>query len=183
MKQALILYATREGQTAKVASTLNKHLATLGVQSTAHNLEKTFDGRHLERFDLLIFGGSMHAGGIESELVQFVNQNSTTISQRPRAFFLVLLSAATADDKLRERSLTDAEQKLTGQFEVNFEDIEFIAGALTYSKYAMPLRWLMQRIARQHGADTDLKRDYEYTDWQQVKAYAQRLYNQYIADT
>ncbi len=48
MKQALILYATREGQTAKVAATLNKHLATLGVQSTAHNLEKTFDDSRLE---------------------------------------------------------------------------------------------------------------------------------------
>jgi menaquinone-dependent protoporphyrinogen oxidase len=112
-----------------------------------------------------------------------VNRNSTAISQRPRAFFLVLLSAATADQKLRESSLTDARHKLTGQFEVNFEDIEFIAGALTYSKYAMPLRWLMQRIARQHGADTDTNRDYEYTDWQHVKAYGQRLFNQYIVDT
>ena len=183
MKQALILYATREGQTAKVAATLNKHLATLGVQSTAHNLEETFDSTRLVSVDLLIFGGSMHAGGIESELVHFVNRNSAAISQRPRAFFLVLLSAATADAKLRETSLADARQKLTGQFEVDFKDIEFIAGALTYSKYTMPLRWLMQRIARQHGADTDTKRDYEYTDWQHVKTYAQRLYKQHLADT
>jgi menaquinone-dependent protoporphyrinogen oxidase len=44
-----------------------------------------------------------------------------------------------------------------------------------YSKYSWPLKWLMKRIAKQAGEDTDTARDYEYTDWQQVAAYAMRL--------
>jgi menaquinone-dependent protoporphyrinogen oxidase len=50
-----------------------------------------------------------------------------------------------------------------------------IAGALKYSRYPLPLRWLMKRIAAKAGGDTDTSRDYEYTDWAQVEAYARRL--------
>jgi menaquinone-dependent protoporphyrinogen oxidase len=33
----------------------------------------------------------------------------------------------------------------------------------------------MRRIACAEGGDTDTSRDHEYTDWQQVEAYADRL--------
>jgi menaquinone-dependent protoporphyrinogen oxidase len=50
-----------------------------------------------------------------------------------------------------------------------------IAGALMYSKYPLPVKWLMKGIARKAGEDTDTSRDYEYTDWEQVRQYAQML--------
>jgi menaquinone-dependent protoporphyrinogen oxidase len=50
-----------------------------------------------------------------------------------------------------------------------------IAGALRYSRYPLPLRWFMRRIAKQAGGDTDTSRDYEYTDWGRVDDYARRL--------
>jgi menaquinone-dependent protoporphyrinogen oxidase len=64
---------------------------------------------------------------------------------------------------------------MNDQLEVTFDDVEMIAGALRYSKYPLPLRWLMRRIAKQAGGDTDTSRDYEYTDWEQVDGYARRL--------
>ena len=50
-----------------------------------------------------------------------------------------------------------------------------IAGALMYSKYALPIKWIMQRIAKKSGEDTDTSKDYEYTDWSQVQRYAANL--------
>ena len=181
MKQVLILYATREGQTEKVALTLAQHLADLGAHATTHNLKnntKTFD---LHKADLLLFGGSMHAGGLEDELVKFINHHESIITQQPHVFFLVLLSAATADKALRETSLRDAQNKLQQQLRVSFDEVEYIAGALVYSKYARPVRWIMRRIARQHGENTDTDQDYEYTDWAKVKTYAEQLNNTYLA--
>ena len=61
------------------------------------------------------------------------------------------------------------------QLAVSFEDTEMIAGALRYSKYSLPLKWLMRRIARKAGEETELSQDYEYTDWQQFERFAQRL--------
>ncbi len=59
--------------------------------------------------------------------------------------------------------------------EVSFDRVEMIAGALMYSKYPGPLKWVMRRIARQAGEDTDMSHDCEYTNWQQVADYARRL--------
>jgi len=177
MKRALILYATREGQTEKVARRIAAHLQASDVVPlllNARNLSQA-EPIDLTRFELLVFGASMHAGGLESELVEYINAHAALIEARRRAFFLVLLSAAARERDIREQWLADARNKLDDQLAVHFADVEMIAGALRYSKYARPLKWMMRRIARQAGEDTDTSRDYEYTDWNEVERYAARL--------
>ena len=117
----------------------------------------------------------MHAGGLEKELVGYVNSHADRIGSMPRFLFVVLLSAATKDPELREQSLADARRKIDEQLRVDFDDVELIAGALMYSRYPLPLKWLMQRIAKKAGEGTDTNRDYEYTDWRQVERYAMRI--------
>ncbi len=177
MSRVLIVYATREGQTAKIAERLAARIGAAGhpvelVDAADLDRAAAIDPR---RFELLVFGASMHAGGVEKELVDFIQVHRSTIESRPRAFFLVLLSAATKDPALRERWLADARNKLAGQIPVPFNEIETIAGTLAYSKYSWPMKLIMRRIARQAGQETDMQRDYEYTDWAQVDAYADRL--------
>ena len=117
----------------------------------------------------------MHAGGLESELVDFVNSHKEQIEAKSRAFFLVLLSAATKDPKLKAESLEDAQTKIDEQLQVQFPAAEMIAGALMYSKYFLPVKWIMQNIAKKYYEDTDTSKDYEYTDWNQVKQYAEKI--------
>lgn len=177
MPRILILYATREGQAEKIALKIGWHLEKSGLTAevvNARNLQIA-DALDLGAYDSLVFGASMHAGGLERELVHFINENAMQIEAKPRSFFLVLLSAATKEAGLRKRSLADALHKVETQISVPFDDVEMIAGALTYSKYPRPLKWLMRRIAKEAGEDTDTSRDYEYTDWEQVERYAQRL--------
>lgn len=177
MDRVLVLYATREGQTQKIAERIADHLTRAGV---AADLVLAKDASSVKRidlqaYDLLVFGASMHAGGLERELVRFVNDNARQIEARARSFFLVTLSAATKDPALKAESLADARRKMQAQLSVAFEDTEMIAGALIYSRYPLPLKWLMKRIAARAGEGTDMSRDYEYTDWQQVARYAERL--------
>jgi menaquinone-dependent protoporphyrinogen oxidase len=40
-----------------------------------------------------------------------------------------------------------------------------VAGALLSTKYNFLIRFVMRRIAKKAGAETDTSRDYEYTDW------------------
>ena len=48
----------------------------------------------------------------------------------------------------------------------------FVAGALPYTQYNWLTRWMMRRIvARAHG-DVDTSRDYEYTDWEDLRSFA-----------
>lgn len=177
MKKIFLLYATREGQTEKIATRIAAQLRLAGASVELCNAADTARADAIDPadFDLLVFGASMHAGGLEQELVRYVNRHKRQIEQHARSFFLVLLSAATEDPALRRQWLNDASAKMQQQLQVRFEDTQMIAGALTYSKYSLPLKWLMQRIAKQAGGGTDTSRDYEYTDWQQVEAYAKRL--------
>lgn len=177
MPRILIIYATREGQTGKIAREIAGHLRQAGADVQLMDARDATPTAQVDIgfFDLLVFGASMHAGGLERELVDFVNARAAQISAKPRSFFLVLLSAATRDPELRNRSLADARAKMNAQLQVPFDDTEMIAGALRYSRYPLPLRWLMKRIAGKAGGDTDTSRDYEYTDWEQVEAYARRL--------
>ncbi|WP_405242006.1 flavodoxin domain-containing protein [Lentisalinibacter salinarum] len=177
MKRFLLLYATREGQTAKVAERIAGQLRAAGAEVTLIDAANTLtaDALELARFDRLVFGASMHAGGLEKELVGFINGHADGVRRQARSLFVVLLSAAAKDPALREEWLGDARDKIESQLRVPFEHVEMIAGALSYSKYPLPLRWMMRRIARKAGGDTDTSRDYEYTDWEQVRRYAQSL--------
>lgn len=177
MSRILLVYATREGQTGKVAARIAKHLENLGHDVALVNAYDTGEtGKlNLGAFDLLVFGASMHAGGLEHELVAFITSHKEQIGQQSRSLFVVLLSAATKDPEMHADSLADAHRKVSDQLLVCFDDMEFIAGALTYSKYSWPLKWLMKRIAKQAGEGTDVSQDYEYTNWEQVERYAMRL--------
>ena len=177
MKRVLILFATREGQTNKIANRISTHLEHAGLSTHVVDAQDSLatEKLDLDAYDLLVFGASMHAGGLESELVHFVNRNAERIQLKAKSLFLVLLSAATREPSLRESSLADAQRKMDKQLALKFDDTEMIAGALVYSKYPRPIKWIMQRIAKKAGEDTDTSRDYEYTDWQQVERYAHRL--------
>lgn len=175
--KVLVVYATREGQTEKVARRIASVLASTGVVVTTVNARDrdAADATDIDDFDLLVFGASVHVGGIEPELRRFVNARSARIAQKPRSLFLVLLSAATKDPERRASSLAEIDRRVAAQLDVDFDDTERIAGALAYSRYSFFVRWIMRRIARSEGGDTDTSRDYEYTDWGQVESYARRL--------
>lgn len=177
MKTVLILYATREGQTEKVSTRIATYLENAGAKVQLVNAQDSaaLNAIDIGDFDQLVFGASMHAGGLEKEIVSFINEHKEAIGLRKRSFFLVLLSAATKDASLRDKSLQDARRKMTEQLLVDFPDTEMIAGALMYSKYPIPMKWIMKRIARKAGEDTDTSADYEYTDWKQVEQYADGL--------
>ena len=50
-----------------------------------------------------------------------------------------------------------------------------IAGAMAYTKYSPIMRWMIKRISRKEGGPADTTRDYEYTDWEQVRRLADRF--------
>lgn len=183
-QRILVVFATREGQTEKVATRIASHIEARGHGVSVVNArdDKAVRDLRLGAYELLVFGGSMHAGGIEDELVRFINGHEGEIVTKRRFFFLVLLSAATRDPSLRAQWLQDARAKMNSQLKVAFEHVEMIAGALRYSKYPTPLKWLMRRIASQAGEGTDTSKDYEYTDWEQVAAFADRLVDELAND-
>ena len=53
--------------------------------------------------------------------------------------------------------------------------VALFGGALRYSEYGFITRSLMKSIARKETGDTDASRDYEYTDWEEVRLFAEEF--------
>jgi menaquinone-dependent protoporphyrinogen oxidase len=75
----------------------------------------------------------------------------------------------THDGKAQTRRIVDRFLKQSG---LKPRHVELMAGSLLYTRYNFLKRWMMRRIARGEGGDIDTTRDYEYTDWAAVDAFA-----------
>lgn len=177
MKNILLLYASLEGQTAKIAARLRDHLVDAGAAVTLANVTDAaaMQGIDPAAFDMLVFGASIHVGKIEKPMANYINSHSAVIGSRKRSLFIVLMAAATEDDERREASLAVVRRNVTSRLHVPFDDIEMIAGAVKYTQYNWFIKWVMKSIAKKEGGSTDTSRDHEYTDWRQVAEYARRL--------
>ncbi len=173
MKPFLILYATREGHTARIAEHLCETMRKRGLSAQPVDAADRPGSFKLEDYQGAILAASVHAQKHETEMTRFVKRHREQLEALPTVFLSVSLSEAGAEDadapqERRSQAAADA-QRMIDLFLVETKwhpsKIKAVAGALLYTKYNFLLRLIMKRIARKAGGDTDTTRDYDYTDW------------------
>jgi len=177
MSKILILYATSEGQTARIAESIALTLRSKGHAAVIRQAIELGENLEAAKYDGVIVGASIHYGHHPAYLRSMVQKYRGTLETRPSAFFSVSLSGGGpgAKPKAAKRYL-DVFLRQAGWHP---EQTATFAGALQFSKYGAFKRMLMVMIVGFAGGDTDTSRDYEYTDWAAVtefsEAFAQRL--------
>lgn len=167
MANVLICYGTTEGQTGKIAGRMVELAAEWGHTATA--VDAASAARiPLGSFDAVVVAASVHRQRHQESVERFVRENLRALQRVPTAFFSVSLSAAGREPRQREgaRACADAFLKTTGW---RPGTVRLVAGALAYRRYGFFTRRVMQLIAWREGGDTDTSRDYEYTDWEQLR--------------
>jgi menaquinone-dependent protoporphyrinogen oxidase len=93
---------------------------------------------------------------------------------KPSAFLSVSLGVLQPDPKVQQEvaDIVNGFLRKTGWHPAIIQNV---AGALLYTKYNWIKRWVMKRIVRKAGGDTDTSRDYEYTNWADLRAFADRF--------
>jgi menaquinone-dependent protoporphyrinogen oxidase len=168
MKKIAIVYATKFGQTEKIARYMEDKLQQRGFSTQLLNasekepLSPEVDG--------VVYGGPVYSGKFPKRLIQWVRSNRASLDRIPTALFTVSLNAADkrpearAADRMLIRKLIEQSgfaPGLTASF----------AGALKYRDYFWPIRLIMRRISRSAGGDTDTSKNYEYTSWPKVDSF------------
>ena len=174
MPKALIVYSSHEGQTAKIA-----HEIAGGLRFADHEVDvrRCQDAPAVldpAAYDLVLAGSPIHAGTHDRLLIEWLRANRTALSKTTSGFFSVSLAAASqsAEENEEARHLARDAVKEAG---CEVDAIVCFAGALSYSQYGFVKKLIMRHIAGKEGGDTDTTHDYEYTDWNSVRDFAQHM--------
>jgi len=171
MATVLLVYGTGEGHTATIADRLEQTLEDRDHDVTKVDVETLPDEFLLTEFDAVVVGSSVHVSKHHSGIQEFIETRREALEKRPTAFFQVSLSSVS-DDPERQAIAAEYVDSLLESTGWNPDRIGLFGGALRYSKYGFLKRLLMKRIAKGATGDVDTSQDYEYTDWDEVEAFA-----------
>jgi menaquinone-dependent protoporphyrinogen oxidase len=170
MVRILVLYGSSEGHTEKIATVMGNALIDAGF--AADVIEAGTVDPDVASYDGVIVAASLHRGFFQKSLVSCVHTHRAEIAARPNAFVPVCLAVMQKNDPRVAADLDLVMQRFVASSGWTPSHTNFVAGALPYTRYNVITRWLMKRIAAKAGGDTDTSRDYVYTDWNEVKAFA-----------
>ncbi|WP_254766490.1 flavodoxin domain-containing protein [Salinilacihabitans rarus] len=172
MLSFLVLYGTGEGQTARVAARVGDALVERGHDATVVDADAVPPGLSVDDFDAVLVGASVHGGKHQPSVREFVASARDALAAKPTAFFQVSLSSA---DERGEAQAAGYVEEFVADTGWNPDRIGLFGGALRYSKYGFLKRLLMRRIARRavpEMPDPEPSGDVEFTDWDEVEAFA-----------
>jgi menaquinone-dependent protoporphyrinogen oxidase len=172
MKPILIVYATREGHTHRIADHVSAQVCARGTSAEVIDAR---DARSLvlDDYSGIVLAASLHLAKYEPEMIRFVRDRRASLEKVPTAFLSVSLTEAGAEDQRASvDSRAHAREQVEATVQAFFDEtgwhpgrVQRVAGALLYTKYNLFLRFVMKQIARKAGGSTDTSRDHEYTDW------------------
>jgi menaquinone-dependent protoporphyrinogen oxidase len=169
MPRILVLYGSTHGQTAKIARYLAEvlrnepHLVDI---ADAANWPPRPDG-----YDAVIVAASVHARGYQRAVRRWVRRHVKTLNTKPTALVSVCLGVLQRDEAV-QREVVAIPNRFADALGWRPSRVKVVAGALPYTHYNILTRWVMRRIVAKAGGDTDTTRDYEYTDWADIKTFA-----------
>lgn len=169
MSSILVTHGTGNGQTAKVADRLATVIAGQGHDITIRPVDDVSPA-DVRAADAILVGSPVQNRRFLPAVVDFVRANSEALMERPSAFFQLSLAvlfpfrwARDGDHRWIDTLVEETgwEPDLVGRF----------AGAVSYTQYDVPTRWVFKFVSLLTTGDTDTSRDYEYTDWDAVEQF------------
>jgi menaquinone-dependent protoporphyrinogen oxidase len=169
MARILVLYGTTDGQTAKVAGAIAEAIHDAGV--TADLVDASHVQPDPDTYAGVIVAASVQAGGYQRAVERWVRRNAAALAAKPAGFVSVCLGVLQHDPAV-DAELHRIRTKFFDATGWHPRVVHVVAGALMYTRYNWLKRWVMRRIVAKAGGDTDVSRDYEYTDWNDVRNFA-----------
>lgn len=164
--KTLILYATTEGQTRKIA----RYMAEV-LEENQHEVDVcdvTDNPPSPAAYDAIFIGASIHAGKYQEPVKHYIKENVEALNKKNSSFFSVCLAVASADEEDMQEVNQIVDHFVKG-IAWQPKHVMHVAGALKYTQYNWLIKLVMKNIAKKQGGSVDTQHDHEYTDWEQLK--------------
>ena len=177
--KAVVFYATREGQSKRVATRVATDLREHCIDADVVNVKDVRGSIDWHGYEAAFVVASVHAGHHEREIIAFAKRHKEALARLHASFLSLTLSQAGAEDQAAPFGRrTTAHADAVRMLQVFIDETGWrpwhslpVAGALAYSKYNFVMKLIMKRIARKAGFDGDTSRDYEFTNWPAVDRF------------
>ena len=170
MSRVLVFYDTTDGHTHAIADAIGRALRLGGVPVDV--VQAGMLNPIARDYSAVIVAASVHAGKYQRGVFDWVKQHAAELNARPTAFVSVSLGILQQSDPQVMADINAIVTRFTADTGWNPAAVKHVAGALLYTRYNFLKRWIMKRIAAKAGGDTDTSQDYDYTNWSDLRAFA-----------
>jgi menaquinone-dependent protoporphyrinogen oxidase len=171
VSRILLLYSSVYGHTLKISEFIKADAAARGDVVEVRPLA---DGAgDVAGFDALVVGSSIRHGKHHAEVVEFVRVQRALLDSRPGAFFSVSLIARKPARQTPETNQYVREFLARSPWKPQLVGI--FGGVLDYQRYRVFDRYAIRLIMTLTGGPTDLHTNVEFTDWDKVREFSNRL--------
>jgi menaquinone-dependent protoporphyrinogen oxidase len=171
MNKILIVYATTDGHTRKICERLQQVIEEQGSQGQLLQIDEPHPD--LTQFDKIVVGASIRYGKHSKLIYDFVKQNQQLLDSKPNAFFSVNVVA-----RKPEKNQPDTNpylKKFLGQIAWQPKLLAVFGGNLDYPGCRYLDRQMIRLIMWMTKGPTAPDTVVDYTDWDQVEAFGQRI--------
>ncbi len=172
MAKYLILYSTTDGHTRTISQRIADTIRADGHDVDALPLKENPD-IDLTPYDTVVIGASIRYGKHQKEVFDFIERNLDTLNAKDNAFFTVNIVARKPH---KNRPDTNPYmQKFLQQTPWKPKHLEVFAGRLDYPSINWRDRQIIRFIMWMTKGPTAPDTVVEYTDWDNVEAFAKKL--------
>ena len=176
MKKTVILFSSTDGHTVRICERIIdilKHESTVTLSS----IEKA-DSLDLECFDFILIGASIRYGNHKASLFSFIKKNIKILNVKKTAFFNVNAVARKEDKNTPETNpyLIKFLKKVAWKPTL----LEVFAGKISYPKYHFFDKHMIRFIMWMSKGPTNPSKIYEFTDWDKVESFGNKVLNNYL---
>ena len=176
MSKALILYFSRGGHTAQISKVIKEELEQNKHTCDVFNINSDLIHQiKWDTYDVVAFGSCVLYGSYHKSVFQFLNEHHDKLAKIPNSFFCVNVVARNPEKRIPENN--KYLQKFIKLSPWQPKDLKIIAGKVDYPSWPWYDSLMIRLIMKMTNGPTDPKAVIDFTDWDDVKAYARHLAN------
>jgi menaquinone-dependent protoporphyrinogen oxidase len=172
MPRTLLAYSTVDGQTLKICQRLRQSLEQMGHAADLVDIgaPAAIDA---SLFDRIVIGASIRYGKYRPAVFRFIEAHRPVLDRTPSAFFSVnVVARKPGKDKPESNPYVRTFRQRTTWVP---REIGVFAGKIDYPRYGFLDRHVIRLIMWLTRGPTDPGACVEFTDWQAVERFAQRV--------
>ena len=168
MKKILLTYSTVDGHTKTICEKILSYSKTSQVDILP--IDRSIN---IKDYDTVVIGASIRYGKYREEIFEFIKENEELLNSKDNAFFSVNVVARKENKNKPETNpyLIKFLNKISWQPKI----LDVFAGKIDYPKYKFLDKYAIKFIMWITKGPTDTSKVYEFTDWNRVKAFAEKL--------